>query len=309
MSAKRILLLCATERGTAFAQRLFELCPDAEFTVVSFSPTEWEPDYLPGLKKAVAARKGARLILTKRIELESLYADGAYDLLLAVSWRYLVRKEIWSRAALGAYVFHDSLLPKYRGFAPTVWAIINGESATGVSLIAMADAVDGGRLIEQERVEIGPAEFIGSVMNRVTAAYLRVLERTLPRLLAGTATGVPQNEADATYCCKRDPADNRIDWRKPAAQIFNLIRACAAPYPGAFCIWDGRKVVIWSSYLATDAPAYVGRVPGRVVEILSGHGVRVLAGEGSLILCQVQMDDGTVTTADLVFTRLATTLT
>jgi methionyl-tRNA formyltransferase len=308
MRAKRILLLCATERGTVFAQRLFALCPGAEFTVVSFRPEPWEPDFLPRLQDVVV-NHGARLVLAKRVDLGSLYTDGIYDLLLAVSWRYLVAKDIWSRARLGAYVFHDSLLPKYRGFAPTVWAIINGEPATGVSLIEMADAVDAGRLIDQERVEIGPTEFIGSVMQRVTAAYLHVLERTIPRLLAGKASGVEQNEAEATFCCKRTSADNRIDWQKPAARIFNLIRASAAPYPGAFCAWNERRVVIWSCLPATGSPAYVGRTPGRVVEILPGQGVRVLAGEGSLIVCDIQLDDGAKTTADRVITSLAATLT
>ena len=308
MKAERILLLCATERGTAFARRLFELRPGAEITLASFRPERWEPDYLPGLEQ-LAARHQARLVLMKRIEPRALFADGSFDLLLAVSWRYLVPREVWSRATRGAYVFHDSLLPKYRGFSPTVWAIINGERATGVSLIEMADAVDGGRLIDQQEVEIGPEEFIGPVLARVTAAYLQVLKRTIERLLAGGAAGTEQNEAEATYCCKRVPADNRIDWRRPAPEIFNLIRACAAPYPGAFCQWGKQRLTVWSCRPPDAAPIYDGRVPGRVVEILPGRGVRVLAGTGSLILGEVQVDDGPRTAADQVLPSIAATLT
>lgn len=308
MSAKRILLLCATHRGTAFAKRLFELYPEGDFVVATFRPESWEPDYLPGLE-AVAAGAGARLVLTKRIELEKLYGDGAYDLLLAVSWRYRVSREVWSRAALGAYVFHDSLLPKYRGFSPTVWAIINGETVTGVSLIQMVDSVDGGRLIDQERVEIGSTEYIGSVMDRVTAVYIEMLGRTLPLLLDGPTVGQVQDEAKATYGCKRQICDNRINWQEPAGRIYNLIRACAAPYSGAFCSWGERRVMIWSCYPPTDTPAYVGRISGRVVEVLPGHGVRVLAGDHSLLLGEVQVDGGPVTRADLVLTSLTITLT
>ncbi len=307
MKIKRILVLCATRRGVAFTRRLFALHPIAEYTVASFLPEAWEPDYLPELE-AVVVEAGARLVLTKRIELEKIYADGVIDLIFAVNWRYMVSREVWSRAALGAYVFHDSLLPRYRGFSPTVWAMLNGEPATGVSLVEMADAVDSGRLIDQERVAIGAGEFIGSVLDRVTDAYLRVLERSLPALLAGETEGRVQNEAEATYACKRLPTDGRIDWREPAASVFNLIRSCAAPYSGAFCFLGERRVIVWRCDPPTATPVYVGRIAGRVVELVPGLGVRVLAGDHSLLLRDVQFEGGAVTRADLVFTSLATTL-
>ncbi len=303
----RILVLCATRRGVAFIRRIHELHPEDDYTVVSFQGESWEPDYMPELEAAVAGA-GARLVIAKRVELTTLFADGIFDLLFAVSWRYLVSREVWSRAKLGAYVFHDSLLPRYRGFSPTVWAMINGETATGVSLIEMADAVDAGLLIEQERVEIGRDEYIASVMERVTQAYLRVLERTLPALLAGTARRTIQNEAEASYVCKRLPADNRINWSDPAVRVYNHIRACAAPYPGAFCFAGDRCVRVWFCEPPAVSPVYAGRVPGRVVEIVPGKGVRVLAGDHSLLLVEVQFEGAPVTRADLVFSSLATTL-
>jgi methionyl-tRNA formyltransferase len=298
---RRILLLCATRRGVAFLRRLAACCPDAELTVVSFPPEPWEPDYLPELRLA-ASEAGARLVLNRRVERENLYPNEDPDLLLAVSWRYLVPREVWGRARLGAYVFHDSLLPKYRGFSPTPWAIIHGESATGVSLIEMAEEADRGRLVAQERVEIGVDEYIGTVMERVTEAYLRVLERTLPDLLAGAARPVAQDEAAATYCGRRRPEDNVIDWAWPARRSFNLIRACAAPYPGAFFRHEGRIVTVWEC----DPPeefSGAGELPaGRVVEVVRGAGARVLAGDRrTLLLRVVQREGEPARRADLVF--------
>lgn len=307
MKEKRILVLCATRRGVAFVRRIHELYPESNYTIVSFKGEAWEPDYMPELEAAVAVA-GARLVIAKRVELDTLYTEGVFDLLFAVSWRYMVPKAVWSRASLGAYVFHDSLLPRYRGFSPTVWAMINGETATGVSLIEMADAVDAGLLIDQERVEIGCDEFIAPVMERVTHAYLCVLERMLPALLAGTAKRTIQDEAEASYVCKRTPADNRIKWSDSALRVYNHIRACSAPYPGAFCFAGDRCVRVWFCEPPAVSPVYAGRVPGRVVEIIPGKGVRVLAGDHSLLLVEVQFEGDPVTRADLVFTSLATTL-
>src|SRR5690606_18388029 len=122
---------------------------------------------------------------------------------------------IYERARLGAFVFHDSLLPAYRGFSPTVWAIINGEDNTGVTLFHMADDVDSGDIVAQQRVSIAPDETIADVLENVTQAYLSVLESYLPALMDGSAPRIPQEHEAATYTCKRLPEDNAIDWHAP----------------------------------------------------------------------------------------------
>jgi methionyl-tRNA formyltransferase len=285
----------------AFLRQLAVCCPTAELTVVSFEPEPWEPDYLPELRSE-AAKAGARLLLNKRVERTSLPDEEPPDLLLAVSWRCLVPREVWSRARLGAYVFHDSLLPKYRGFSPTPWAIINGEAATGVSLVEMAEEADRGRLLAQERVVIGTDEFIGPVMERVTEAYLCVLVRVLPDLLAGTAARAVQDESQASWYGRRRPEDNAIDWSWDARRIFNLVRACAAPYPGAFFRYEGQRVTVWTCDPPSNRESVAPASCGRIIEVVPGEGVKVATGDGrTLFLRMVQQKGESARRADLVF--------
>lgn len=262
----------------------------------SFPEDPWEPRYLDELR-ATAAAMGQSLIVTRQVAAADLFGGAAFELLFAVSWRYLVRPEVYHRAQRGAFVFHDSLLPRRRGFAPTPWAIIEGDNTTGVTLLEMAEAADRGRIVDQVAVPVGPDEYIDRVMARVTEAYLQVLERNLPALLAGTAALREQNEAQATYGAKRRPEDNRITWQAPAATIFNLIRACSRPYPGAFCFRNGQRLTVWRA----DAPqsaAPVAAAVGTILERVPGAGARVATRDGTLLLRELQLEGQPTVRAD-----------
>jgi methionyl-tRNA formyltransferase len=226
----------------------------------------------------------------------------------AVRWRYMIPPGVFLRATRGSYVFHDSLLPEYRGFAPTVWAIANGEDHTGVTLFERSERFDEGDVVDQSRLEIGEADPIGVVMERVTATYLALLERNFGGLVEGTAPRRPQDHARATYCCKRLPEDAEIDWRRPAREVANLVRAYAHPYPGAFTWVDGRKLTVWEAAVVAGAPRYVGRVPGRVVETVAGGACTVLTGDGLVALREVQVAGEPARPAGDVVRKFAATL-
>ncbi len=236
MDRQRIIVLCATRRGRLFLERLLRLAPDAVLTVVSFREEPWEPPFLDDIR-SVAEAAGATFVEAKHLDrppAAEVWASAPVDLLFAISWRYMVPPAIFRSVDGGAYVFHDSLLPAYRGFSPTVWAILNGERQTGASLIEMAEGVDEGDIVDQRVVAIGPDETIAEVMEGVTGAYLSLLEGNLPALRAAARGGPamerrPQNAAAATYGCKRLPEDNRIDWSLPARRVYDLIRAAARP--------------------------------------------------------------------------------
>ena len=228
--------------------------------------------------------------------------------MFVVSWRYMIPSAVYHRASLGTFVFHDSLLPKYRGFAPTVWAIINGEDHTGVTLFEIAEGVDEGLIVAQHRVEIGQQDSIATVMENVTEAYLHLLELHLPSLLEQSAPRIVQDHLQATYTVKRMPQDNRIDWRAPTRQTYDLIRAVTKPYPGAFTYLADRLVRVWSADYVPDEKQYAGIIPGRVAEVRAGIGTVVLTGDGSLLLRKVQVDDGEVACAADVLNHLSDTL-
>jgi methionyl-tRNA formyltransferase len=212
------------------------------------------------------------------------------DAVFLVNWRYRVPEERMRGARCGAFVFHDSLLPRYRGFSPVVWAIANGEGETGATLFRLVEEIDAGPIVDQVALPIGPDETIAALFERVTEAYLLLVERNLPAILAGGAPGRAQ-EGEATYVRKRVPEDNRIDWSGSTASAHDLIRAVTHPYPGAYAFLDGQRVTIWAARRGPAARRDADASPGRVVEV-RGDGAVVLTGDGSLVVEKVQLEGG-----------------
>jgi methionyl-tRNA formyltransferase len=278
-------------------------------TVFTFREEPHEPPFLNDIRE-FSENKGATVHEAKRIgEMRwmQFWDSEPVDLMLAVNWRYLIPRHIFSRAKVGAYVFHDSLLPKYRGFSPTVWSIINGEDHTGVTLFEIDEIVDCGRIIAQTRIPIGPSATIDEISNQVTDSYIQLLENNIDALLAGSVSPRAQDEAAATYTCKLLPTDCQIDWRKRTVEIHNLIRGYTSPYPGAYTYLNGIVLRVWSAEPSDNDRHYVGNVPGRVVDIAPDTGVIVLTADGRILLKRVQLEGGTETTADKLIDSYATT--
>ena len=145
-----------------------------------------------------------------------------------------------TRARLGAWNMHGSLLPKFRGRAPLNWAILKGETETGVTLHEMVEKPDAGRIVDQQAVPIGPDETAVEVFHKMTEAAVEVLKKSLPGILSGKPKLKSQDLSKGSYYGRRRPEDGRIDWSKSAKEIHDLVRAVAPPFPGAFT--DGMKI-------------------------------------------------------------------
>lgn len=156
------------------------------------------------------------------------------DFIFSFYYRRMLPQRILNHAKRGAYNMHGSLLPKYRGRSPVNWAIIHGETETGATLHEMTAKPDAGRIVDQERVPIGPDETAIEVFRKVTDAAQKVLKRSIHPLIQGKAVLHPQDLSKGSYFGGRRPEDGRIDWSQSAWQIHNLVRAVAPPYPGAF---------------------------------------------------------------------------
>ncbi len=192
----------------------------------------------------------------------TLVQDLKPDLLLSLYYRNMIPERIFSQAKLGAYNMHGSYLPRYRGRAPLNWAIIHGEDHTGVSLHVMEKSADTGDIVDQEKVTIGSRETAGDLTDRVREVAVRVLDRQLGALLAGTAPRTAQDHSKSTYFGKRTPADGLIDWEKTSLEIFNLVRAVTRPFPGAFAFAPGgeRLSVWWVEVIPSDVGVPCGIV-------------------------------------------------
>lgn len=169
------------------------------------------------------------------------------DLILAIGWYYMIPDAMMKLACKGAIGIHGSLLPKYRGNAPFVWAMINGEKETGISLFYFEKGVDEGDIIAQKKIPIGEKETIRDILNKARVSSIEILLEYLPKIANGTAPKIPQDHSLATIFPKRTPEDGLIDWNWEAKRIYDFIRAQTKPYPGAFTYINNKKVIIWDA--------------------------------------------------------------
>jgi methionyl-tRNA formyltransferase len=165
------------------------------------------------------------------------------DIILVMGWYYMVPEKIRNSAKYGAWGIHASMLPKYAGGAPLVWAIINGEDSTGVTLFKLDNGVDDGDIIIQKEIPIKFEETINDVYEKVIIVSKEILLNAINSI--DTIIPIAQDKSIIEVFPQRSPDDGEIDFSKPSKIIYNFIRAQSAPYPGAFFrTVDGKKIII-----------------------------------------------------------------
>ncbi|MCU0291344.1 MAG: formyltransferase [Thermoanaerobaculaceae bacterium] len=214
-----------------------------------------------------------------------LMASLAPDFLFSFYFRYMIPSRVLDLAPRGAFNLHGSLLPRYRGRAPVNWVLVNGEHETGVSLHHMVARPDAGDLVDQECVEIAFEDTAYTLYCKLEPAAVRLLDRALPRLAAGTAPRVPLDLAAGSYFGGRKPADGLVDWSWPAVRIYNLVRAVTHPYPGAFTFAGERQVLVWWALPIDQAH---GQAPGTILAT-DREGILVAAEDGAVRIVTVQL--------------------
>lgn len=306
----RVALLCAGEIGYRCLRRVLESRAARLVAVFTYRVEPPQEHYLEWILD-LAGRHDVPAHYTSGVAQEqfgALLAGLDLDLLVAVKWRTMIPRRVIAAARGGLVVFHASLLPKYRGFAPVNWPLINGERETGVTMFYAAEEMDAGDIIEQRARAITDEDDAGTIDAWLNETVESMLAENLPRLADGTAPRIAQDHSQATYAVWREPEDGHIDWSRPTREVFNLVRGLTSPYPGAFSLLDGRKLVVWSAEVEREPRQYVGRIPGKVERIISGDGVNVLTGDGTLRLKRVQLEGEEPRRADEVIRRLKTRL-
>jgi len=183
--------------------------------------------------------------------------------------------------------FHYSPLPKYRGNAPLVWQIINGETQLGISFFQLTAGMDEGDLVDQKFFNLERTEDISFALNKANNIAQQMLSDFLKNMISGNIVLKKQPDETPSYCGVRLPDDGRIDWNKSAKKLNDFIRAQSKPYPGAFtCLPDGKKLTVW---LAEEELIPFYGVPGNIMAIKPEY-VVVACGEGALRLFKVEVD-------------------
>ena len=176
---------------------------------------------------------------------EQIIRDVNPDVILVMGWYYMLKKKVREAAKFGAWGIHASLLPKYAGGAPLVWAIIHGEKQTGVTLFRMEQGVDDGDIIAQEAFDITETDTIDTVYKKATAASQHILAAIFRHPAHVKFT--PQDKSKLEIFPQRSPKDGEINWEWEPKRIYDFIRAQTKPYPGAWTIINGKKVTIWDA--------------------------------------------------------------
>ena len=177
-------------------------------------------------------------------EVQQLLEELAPDVIVIIAYGQIIPARLLSIPKRGWINLHASLLPKYRGAAPINWAIANGETRTGLTTMRIDAGMDTGDILLPREMEIGPTETAAELASRMSEAGAPLMEETLRGLAAGTIVPSPQNHADATVAPILKKEDGRIDWGRPAQEIYNRMRGFT-PWPGAYTNFRGQTCHLW----------------------------------------------------------------
>lgn len=228
----------------------------------------------------------------KRPELEDFVRQCAPDLIWITDYRYLLPERILGLAPRGAVNLHPSLLPKYRGRAVVNWAILRGETEFGLTAHFVDAGMDTGDIIAVRRFGLTQAEDVGDALDKLYPLYESVAIEVLTAFCNENVPRRTQDHTQATEFPRRRPADGLINWTAPARDVWNLIRAVAAPYPGAFSPWNHARLRIWrASGIQPFSPGAVP-APGEVLDISNdGQNIVVACGDAGLAIAVYEVEE------------------
>ena len=236
--------------------------------------------------KCEAVARGLPVFQPERIRHEeSALSALSPDVMVVMAYGQILPGSILNVPRMGCLNLHASLLPRHRGASPIQAAISSGDAESGITVIYMDEGLDTGDILLSDTLAIGPAETAGGLHERLAMQAAGSILRALDLLSAGAAPRIPQNASESTYAAKLTKADGWLDWTLPCGQLERRVRAMS-PWPGAFARVAGTSAIlkIHKARLSSESGP-----PGTVLAGCSG-GIAVAAGEGSLVLEEVQLE-------------------
>lgn len=170
--------------------------------------------------------------------------DFSVDIIASINYLFLIEEDMINHSNILTFNIHGSLLPKYRGRTPHVWAIINGETKAGITAHIIDAGCDTGKIIHQIEIPIMDEDTGAIILEKYVQEYYPMIIKVLNDVASNQLKLKPQNEEEATYFGKRTPADGEINWDWTKEKIKNWVRAQANPYPGAFTFYNYEKIII-----------------------------------------------------------------
>ena len=281
----RVIFFGSASIGFPSLEALLASAQDEVLAVVTQPdrPAGRKQQLTPCSVKLYAQERGIPVLSPEKVKdsLPELAALNA-DLFVVVAYGQYISRSVLELPQYGAINLHPSLLPKYRGSSPIQWALANGDTETGVTILYVSEKMDAGDIILQRDLPIDPEATSATLEPVLAKAGAKLLMEAVEQIRAGTVQRHPQDDAAAIEVRKLTKEDGRLDWTQPAAVLRNRIRGFT-PWPGCFCeMPDGQRLKVLHAAVEENFGA-----PGEILDV-TGDGLLVAAGRGALRLLDVQ---------------------
>ncbi len=281
----------------AFAEKSLEkIVGKGEEVVAVYCPPDapggkLDPVKQKALELAIPVRQHKSL---KALEVRDEFIGFKADLAILAFVTQIVPPPVFTAPRLGSICFHPSLLPKYRGASAINWALIKGETITGLTLFWVDQGIDTGPILLQKEVRVEPDDTTGSLyFNKIFPLGVEAIGDAVDLIKAGNPPRMVQDESKANYDppCRDEHAG--IDWSKPAQEVYNLIRGCD-PQPGAHTLVHQKKVRLFECRMRRDN---VSIAPGTIIAV-DGETLSVALNGGTMVVNKMRGDGGKVAAAE-----------
>jgi len=204
------------------------------------------------------------------------------DLVVVVAFGQILSKEFLQIPKIGSINLHASLLPKYRGASPIHYAIIQGESKTGVTIAWIDKMLDAGDIILQQEVDIQPDDTTGTLSQKLSLIGAELLLKAIELINEGKAPRIKQDISQVTYAPKLNKKDGLINWQRSNIEIYNLVRGLN-PFPGAYTYYKNQMLKIWTTEIIEEEGS-----PGKVMKIFKDKGPVIGTAKGCILIRELQ---------------------
>ncbi len=266
-----VTLYLMTEKGFRVLESIDKYISLVNFNIIIGKDDNLQNDFSKEIEEFCLIKN---LKHCRRELIDNSFKNSDYS--MAISWRWIIDVE-------NLIVFHDSLLPKYRGFAPLVNALVNGEEELGVSAIFASENYDEGPIIKQSSIKVKYPIKINEVIKEISHLYIHLFENVIEQIIKeGILKAVKQNEELATYSLWLDDEDYFLDWKLSSEKLKRKIDACSYPYKYASCYINNNLIRITEAEITKDV-LIENRKVGKVIFVKNGYPY-VVCGKGLLIV-------------------------
>ena len=208
------------------------------------------------------------------------------DMIITCAYGQIIPKEMLDYPKYGCINIHASLLPKLRGGAPIHRAIIEGHKKSGITIMKMSLKMDAGDIISQEAVDILDSDTVGILHDKLSDIAGKIIIKTIPDIINGTATYTKQNESEVTFGFVITKEDEHIDFHQTSREVVNRIRGLN-PFPGAYAILEGKIVKLWFSRVGNNVSSHA--ICGEIINLYE-DGIGVKTENGEVIITELQVE-------------------